>query len=124
MVEEMAEIIRGQMLAIGVRQALSPVMDVARDPRWGRLGETYGEDPTLCTSRNGWSLTKGLQGKDLKEGVIVTDKRCLNMTLRRWLEWDTQSDPCAGTSSGVCQTIPGCDHGSQPAIRHEFLRLH
>ncbi len=49
-VEKMADIIREQMLAIGVRQALSPVMDVARDPRWGRIGETYGEDPTLCAA--------------------------------------------------------------------------
>lgn len=37
-----ADIIRQQMLAVGYRQALSPVMDVCRDPRWGRIGETYG----------------------------------------------------------------------------------
>ena len=34
-VREMTEIIRGQMLATGIRRALSPVMDVSRDPRWG-----------------------------------------------------------------------------------------
>ena len=79
-VEEMAEIIRGQMLAVGVRQALSPVMDVARDPRWGRLGETYGEDPTLCAAMS-VAFTKGLQGKDLKEGVIVTAKHFLGYGL-------------------------------------------
>lgn len=75
-VEQMADIIREQMLAVGVRQALSPVMDVARDPRWGRLGETYGEDPTLCAAIS-VAFTKGLQGKDLKEGVIVTGKHFL-----------------------------------------------
>ncbi len=79
-VEEMAEIIRGQMLAVGVRQALSPVMDVARDPRWGRLGETYGEDPTLCAAMS-VAFTKGLQGQDLKEGVIVTAKHFLGYGL-------------------------------------------
>ena len=50
MVEEMADLIRRQMMAEGTRQALSPVMDVARDPRWGRVGETYGEDPTLAAA--------------------------------------------------------------------------
>lgn len=42
-VERMADLIRRQMVAVGTRQALSPVMDVARDPRWGRVGETYGD---------------------------------------------------------------------------------
>jgi beta-glucosidase len=75
-VEKMADIIREQMLAIGVRQALSPVMDVARDPRWGRIGETYGEDPTLCAAMS-VAFTRGLQGKNLKDGVIVTGKHFL-----------------------------------------------
>jgi len=79
-VEKMADIIRGQMLAIGVRHALSPVMDVSRDPRWGRLGETYGEDPTLCAAMS-VAFTKGLQGQDLKEGVIVTAKHFLGYGL-------------------------------------------
>ena len=42
-----------QVRAVGGRLALSPVHDVARDPRWGRLEETYGEDPELV-SRMGW----------------------------------------------------------------------
>ena len=32
----------------GTRQVLSPVLDLARDPRWGRTNETFGEDPYLC----------------------------------------------------------------------------
>ncbi len=75
-IEKMADIIRRQMLAVGVRQALSPVMDVARDPRWGRVGETYGEDPTLCASMS-VAFTKGLQSDDLKDGVIATGKHFL-----------------------------------------------
>lgn len=75
-VEEMANIIRKQMLAIGVRQALSPVMDIARDPRWGRVGETYGEDPTL-TAAMSVAFTKGLQGDNLKDGVVATAKHFL-----------------------------------------------
>ena len=48
LVGEVADVIRRQMLAVGARLALSPVLDVARDPRWGRVEETYGESPELC----------------------------------------------------------------------------
>ncbi|MDR3276074.1 MAG: glycoside hydrolase family 3 C-terminal domain-containing protein, partial [Treponema sp.] len=75
-VREMAEIIRKQMLAAGYRQALSPVMDVARDPRWGRVGETYGEDPTLNAMMS-VAFTKGLQSDDLRNGAVVTGKHFL-----------------------------------------------
>ena len=37
-----------EMRARGAHLALAPVVDVARDPRWGRIEETYGEDPLLC----------------------------------------------------------------------------
>ena len=40
-----ADAIRLQMRSIGAHQGLSPVLDICRDPRWGRLEETYGEDP-------------------------------------------------------------------------------
>jgi hypothetical protein len=49
-VEEMADIIRRQMRSVGLLQALAPVMDVARDARWGRVSETYGEDPYLVSA--------------------------------------------------------------------------
>lgn len=66
--EEMADIIRRQMRAVGMLQALSPVMDVARDARWGRVSETYGEDPYLVSAMS-VAYTRGLQGKDLSQGV-------------------------------------------------------
>lgn len=75
-VEEMTDIIRKQMVSMGVRQALSPVMDVCRDPRWGRIGETYGEDPTLCAAMS-VAFTKGLQSDDLKNGASATAKHFL-----------------------------------------------
>lgn len=74
-VERTAEVIREQMLAVGFRRALSPVMDVARDPRWGRIGETYGEDPTLC-ARMSVAYTKGLQGNH-RDGAAATAKHFL-----------------------------------------------
>lgn len=79
-VEEMANIIREQMLCVGARQGLSPVLDIARDARWGRVEETYGEDPYLV-SKMGTSYVKGLQGDDLKEGVIATAKHFLGYGL-------------------------------------------
>ena len=60
----------------GVHQALCPVVDVAREPRWGRIEETFGEDPYLV-SRMGIAAVSGLQGdgtfKD-KKHVIATLK--------------------------------------------------
>ncbi len=72
-VEQMTDVIRSQMRAVGVHQGLSPVVDVTRDPRWGRVEETFGEDPYLV-SRMGVAYVKGIQGKDLKNGVIATLK--------------------------------------------------
>ena len=60
----------------GAHQALTPVVDVARDPRWGRVEETYGEDPYLV-SRLGIAAVKGFQGDAAFKGkkrVIATLK--------------------------------------------------
>jgi beta-xylosidase len=50
-----------EMASSGVRQAFTPVLDLARDPRWGRTEETYGEDPYLV-ARMGVAAINGLQG--------------------------------------------------------------
>jgi beta-glucosidase len=62
--------------ARGTHQALTPVVDVAREPRWGRVEETYGEDPYLV-SRMGIAAVQGFQGDATftdKEHVIATLK--------------------------------------------------
>jgi beta-glucosidase len=52
----------------------SPTVNMARDPRWGRTPETYGEDPFL-TSRIGVAFVKGLQGDDARYlKVVATPK--------------------------------------------------
>ncbi len=76
MVAAVAETIRTQMLAVGARLALAPVLDVARDPRWGRVEETYGESPELC-ARLGVAFVGGLQTSDLKNGVACAAKHFL-----------------------------------------------
>lgn len=79
-VRTMAGFIREELLAVGARQALAPVLDIARDPRWGRLEETYGEDPYLA-GRLGVAFVRGLQGSDLGRGVIATAKHFLGYGL-------------------------------------------
>ncbi len=49
--------------ARGVHQVLAPVVDIAREPRWGRFEETYGEDPFLV-ARMGVAAVRGFQGTD------------------------------------------------------------
>ena len=69
----LADAVRIQMRAMGAHQGLSPVLDICRDPRWGRTEETFGEDPHLV-ARMGVSFVSGLQGDDLTDGVIATAK--------------------------------------------------
>jgi beta-glucosidase len=60
----------------GAHQALTPVLDVAREPRWGRVEETFGEDPYLV-SRLGMAAVEGFQGeRDFakKSNMIATLK--------------------------------------------------
>ncbi|MBO9543703.1 glycoside hydrolase family 3 N-terminal domain-containing protein [Caulobacter sp.] len=65
-----------EMRARGSNLALAPVVDVARDPRWGRIEETYGEDPHVC-AEIGLAAIRGFQGTTLplaKDKVFVTLK--------------------------------------------------
>ncbi len=69
LVEEMAAAIGDDMAAVGVDQALSPLLDVARDSRWGRVEETCGEDPYVVATL-GTAYVTGLQ----RAGVSATLK--------------------------------------------------
>ncbi|TWG24587.1 glycoside hydrolase family 3 N-terminal domain-containing protein [Actinoplanes teichomyceticus] len=69
LIERMAAAIGRDMAALGVHQGLSPVLDVVRDYRWGRVEETIGEDPYLVATV-GSAYVRGLQSS----GVIATLK--------------------------------------------------
>jgi beta-xylosidase len=69
LVHEMASAIGRDMAAVGVHHALSPVLDVVRDYRWGRVEETMGEDPYLV-SQLGTAYVRGLEDN----GIIATLK--------------------------------------------------
>ena len=72
LVEEMAAAIGGSMRELGIHQGLAPVLDVIRDPRWGRVDECIGEDPYLVGSV-GTAYVRGLQSA----GVHATLKHFL-----------------------------------------------
>ncbi|WP_426568930.1 glycoside hydrolase family 3 N-terminal domain-containing protein [Streptomyces canus] len=69
LVEEMARHIGRDLRAVGVHQGLAPVLDVVRDPRWGRVEETIGEDPYLVGTV-GTAYVRGLESA----GIVATLK--------------------------------------------------
>jgi beta-glucosidase len=73
LIQQMTTHIRAQMRAVGAQHALAPVLDVVRDPRWGRCEETFGEDPYLA-AEIGCAYIQGLQGDDLAESIAATAK--------------------------------------------------
>jgi beta-glucosidase len=89
----------------GSGQAFSPVLDIARDPRWGRTEETFGEDPYLA-SRIGIAAIEGLQGDSYRidrHHVLATAKH-----------FAVHGQPEGGTN-----TAPG--NYSERVIRENFL---
>ncbi|MGW6022846.1 beta-xylosidase/alpha-l-arabinosidase [Streptomyces sp. NPDC055099] len=69
LVGRMAESIGTSMRAVGIHQGLAPVLDVVRDPRWGRTEESIGEDPYLVATI-GTAYVQGLQSA----GIVATLK--------------------------------------------------
>jgi beta-glucosidase len=67
---EGARIAAQECTADGVRLTFAPMMDVARDPRWGRMAEGYGEDP-LLNARFAAATVRGFQGDDLADPARV-----------------------------------------------------
>lgn len=75
LVRKVGRIIGTETRAHGVHMILGPMLDLARDARWGRVEETYGEDPYLAAA-NGVAIVKGMQGKgiDQTDAVIAEPK--------------------------------------------------
>ncbi len=70
LVRKIGEVIGKESRSHGVHMILAPVLDLARDARWGRVEETYGEDPYLV-ALNGMAIVKGMQGGDLSDHHTV-----------------------------------------------------
>ncbi|MBC9712773.1 glycoside hydrolase family 3 C-terminal domain-containing protein [Streptomyces sp. TRM66268-LWL] len=69
LITEMAQSIGASMRAVGIHQGLAPVLDVVRDPRWGRTEESIGEDPYLVGTI-GTAYVRGLEAA----GIVATLK--------------------------------------------------
>ena len=76
LVTELAEIQRKELMAIGVRMTLSPEADIASEPRWGRVMETFGEDPDLVTQMVTAQIKAYQNGADglNEDGIIACIK--------------------------------------------------
>lgn len=63
-VRKTAEVAAREAAAEGIKWTFAPMVDIARDPRWGRIAEGFGEDPYL-SSVMAWAAVKGFQGENL-----------------------------------------------------------
>lgn len=70
LVEQGARISATEASSDGIRWTFSPMLDISRDPRWGRIVESYGEDPYLTTTL-GTACIRGLQGSDLSDATSL-----------------------------------------------------
>lgn len=105
MAQKIFSVCAREMRARGANLALAPVVDVARDPRWGRIEETYGEDPHLCGVM-GKAAVLGFQGDSLplgKDKVFATLKHMTG-----------HGEPQNGTNIGPAQV-------SERILREDFF---
>jgi beta-glucosidase len=89
LVKQVFTVVGEEMGASGASQAFTPVLDLARDPRWGRTEETYGEDPYLG-SRMGVAAIEGLQGD-----TFLIDRRHVMATAKHFA---AHGQPESGTN--------------------------
>ena len=108
LVENVFTVAARQSRARGVQHILAPVLDVARDPRWGRIEETYGEDTFLVT-RMGVAAVRGFQGRRAPNGPI--DAEHVLATAKHFT--------AHGTPEGGRNTAPG--NYSPRVVREVFL---
>jgi beta-glucosidase len=69
-VEDAARISAIEAASSGVNWTFAPMIDITRDPRWGRIAESLGEDPYLC-SQLGASMITGFQGESLDHNYSI-----------------------------------------------------
>lgn len=69
-VREAARVAAREASADGIRWTFAPMLDIARDPRWGRIAEGFGEDPYLCSAL-GVAAVQGFQGDNLRNPETV-----------------------------------------------------
>lgn len=75
LMEKIGKAVAAETRSVGVHMVLSPVLGIGREPRWGRVQETYSEDAYLA-ARNGVAYINGLQGDDLTaDDAVVAEPK-------------------------------------------------
>jgi beta-glucosidase len=105
LVRRLFEMTAAEARVRGAHQALTPVVDVAREPRWGRVEETYGEDPYLV-SRMAVAAVRGFQGD-----AAFKDKKHIIATLKHFA---AHGQPESGTNCAPANV-------SERLLREVFL---
>jgi len=131
LVQAMTHVIQRQMRAVGAHHGLAPVLDVSHDPRWGRVEETFGEDPYLI-ARTGVAYIRGLQGDpassndgqgaSLRTGVAATGKHFVAHGMPEGgLNWGASPYRRARTARNLSVSVQGGDSRGRAAVDHEYL---
>ncbi|TRX60063.1 beta-glucosidase [Fulvivirga sp. M361] len=68
--EKIGKVIGSEARCVGVHLVLAPTLGLGREPRWGRVQETYGEDPYLA-ARSGVAIIRGMQGDNLSDDDAI-----------------------------------------------------
>lgn len=103
LIEKAASIAAYEANSAGVNWTFAPMIDISRDPRWGRIAESLGEDPYLC-SVLGAAMVNGFQGADMsKPGQIAA---------------------CAKHFAGYGATESGRDYGTTNIPENELRNIY
>ncbi|MBT8227255.1 MAG: glycosyl hydrolase [Dactylosporangium sp.] len=120
LVERAARWIGTSMRSVGVHQGLSPVLDVVRDPRWGRTEESIGEDPYLVATI-GAGYVRGLESA----GVVATPKHFVGYSASR--AGRNQAPVAAGPRELADVLIPPFEaalrHGGARSLMHSYAEV-
>ena len=115
LVEEAFTIAAREAASCGVKWAFAPMLDIARDPRWGRISEGSGEDPYLA-SQMAVAAVKGFQGEDLSDPAARSGLRqALRRLWRRRGRARLQHRARSATPPCATSTCPPSRPPSRPA---------
>lgn len=114
--EQIGEIVSRQEAACGITHVLAPVLDISRDSRMGRQGETYGEDPALASAL-GAAYTRGIQKNE-------TAGRKTESVAKHFLAFHNSQGGIHGTHSSTTQRELREIYAKpfQAAVRESHLR--
>ena len=132
---EAAAVAAREAVTLGIKWTFSPMVDIARDPRWGRIAEGYGEDPYLASCFSA-ATVKGYQGDDLSApdavaaclkhyvgyGASEAGRDYVYTEISRQTLWDTYLPPFkAGVDAG-CPTAMSAfnDISGVPATANHY----